>query len=130
MPYKDPEKQKEYRIKYRNNPDRKAKAKKWRQDYEKTTQGMEAKRRYNIKRNYGLEWDDYLLLLKEQKGCCAICFEPPKTGYTLNVDHCHKTNKVRGLLCTRCNTAIGLLDHSTVVLREAICYIEKNNNDK
>jgi hypothetical protein len=54
-------------------------------------------------KQYGLTLEDYDALLLEQSGVCAICQEPPSPTRRLAVDHDHKTNAVRGLLCTRCN---------------------------
>jgi hypothetical protein len=53
----------------------------------------------------GITDDDYEALLAAQGGGCAICGNPPKTR-RLHVDHDHKTGKVRGLLCHRCNRAL------------------------
>lgn len=55
-----------------------------------------------IEKVYGLSADEYAELLKLQGGRCAICRNRPKTK-RLAVDHSHKTNEVRGLLCSRCN---------------------------
>ncbi len=53
-------------------------------------------------RRYGLDPDSYLAWLHSQNGVCALCKKPPKRQ-RLHVDHDHKTGKVRGLLCYRCN---------------------------
>jgi hypothetical protein len=50
---------------------------------------------------YGLESGEYEALLAAQGGVCAICGQGRK--YRLNVDHCHKTGRARGLLCRLCN---------------------------
>ncbi|MER5883106.1 endonuclease VII domain-containing protein [Streptomyces sp. NPDC001941] len=73
---------------------------------------------------YGLSADDYRRLLEAQGGRCAICLETRKTN--LAVDHCHKTEAVRGLLCARCNgqlLARGARDRPDV-LRRAAEYLE------
>jgi Recombination endonuclease VII len=56
-------------------------------------------------RGLGVSTEDYERMLAEQGGGCAICGAPPKTR-RLHVDHNHKTGKVRGLLCFRCNRAL------------------------
>lgn len=68
----------------------------------------------DLKRRFGLSVEDYEALQAAQDGRCAICrgvetSVDPKTGTLkgLAVDHCHRTNRVRGLLCFRCNTTIG-----------------------
>jgi Autographiviridae endonuclease VII len=70
----------------------------------------------------------YAEMLELQNGVCAICeCKLESSRYTkLTVDHDHKTGKVRGLLCTACNTAIGLLKDSQVRLRSAIIYLSKH----
>lgn len=62
--------------------------------------------RSNIKTRYGLTEDMYNKILQAQGGVCAGCKQPCKRG-KLSVDHDHKTNKVRGLLCRGCNSALG-----------------------
>jgi hypothetical protein len=61
-------------------------------------------------RAYGLTMADFTALLDEQGGVCAICKGGRSgPGNRLHVDHDHTTGVVRGLLCSRCNTAVGLL---------------------
>ena len=60
-----------------------------------------------IKCLYGLTKDDYNNMLAEQQGGCALC---SKKNETLVIDHDHKTNKVRGLVCRRCNLSLSLID--------------------
>ncbi len=68
-------------------------------------------------KNYNLTLQGYNVLFTKQKGCCAICGKhQSEISYKLYVDHNHKTSKVRGLLCSSCNTFVG--------------YIEKNNINK
>jgi hypothetical protein len=53
---------------------------------------------------YGLTLKQYRMMEYDQKGLCKICMRPPKNGgLPLLTDHCHKTGRVRGLLCYRCN---------------------------
>lgn len=65
------------------------------------------------KRKYGISNKEYKKLLERQKGVCAICKNSEKVGrggvkfIRLGVDHCHKTKRVRGLLCVQCNTMLG-----------------------
>lgn len=58
---------------------------------------------------YGLGIKGYNRLYDIQKGCCAICGtkKPRGTVRGLMVDHCHKTGKVRALLCDPCNRYLG-----------------------
>ncbi len=78
----------------------------------------------HAKRRYGLEHGSYAEMLESQGGKCAIC-ETSDTGNTkrFHIDHCHDTNKVRGLLCTNCNTGLGQFKHSEDLLEKAIGYL-------
>lgn len=81
-----------------------------------------------LKSKYGITIDDYERMFESQNGVCLICGKPP-TGNTttkmLAVDHCHKTGLVRGLLCHKHNSAIGLLDDDIELVRAALRYLEK-----
>lgn len=79
------------------------------------------KRKNDLLRMYGLNEKAYLSLLEVQGNACAIC--QGEFSKTPHVDHCHKTNQVRGLLCQRCNTAIGLLNDDPIVIERAKEYI-------
>ena len=69
-------------------------------------------RRRALKDLYAMTPDDYDRMLNDQEGRCAICRTPQPVGKRLNIDHDHKTGKVRGLLCIKCNVALGLLEHA------------------
>lgn len=90
------------------------------------------RRNARMRYKYGIEPEDYNKMLEEQGGKCAICkgdpvgTHPPYNS-TLVVDHCHKTNKVRGLLCQKCNKALGLLNDSVEALKIAINYLSKED---
>ena len=78
-----------------------------------------------LKYNYGLDQEQYLTLLSRQGYCCKICgIHQDRLNRKLNVDHCHITNKIRGLLCSNCNRAIGLLKDSIETLQKAIDYLK------
>ncbi len=82
----------------------------------------------SLKRTYGLLWEDYLELYNSQKGLCVICDQPLELfgsdrHATAQVDHCHSTGKIRGLLCTKCNTGLGNFRDSPELLQKAIEYI-------
>ena len=81
-------------------------------------------RHYDYVRKYGISLEQYDEMLKAQQGVCAICATSCDTGMNLAVDHCHDTNKVRGLLCKNCNTAIGLLKENVENMNKAINYIK------
>jgi hypothetical protein len=79
--------------------------------------------RGHIKRTFGLSFEEYCDMQDKQMGVCAICGECPDVH--LAVDHCHVTGDVRGLLCRRCNTGIGVFGDSIELLEEAIDYLHR-----
>lgn len=81
-------------------------------------------RNNNLRNKYGFSEMEYKKMYLEQGGRCAIC----KRNYDkLQVDHNHTTKKVRGLLCFKCNSAIGNFDEDTVRLINAVHYLKKYN---
>jgi hypothetical protein len=79
-------------------------------------------RKTHLKKKYGLTPEQYEARLERQGGVCLICGRPPgKTA--LHVDHCHVTGRVRGLLCFRCNAALGQFDHDPEVIARAHEYV-------
>lgn len=92
----------------------------------------ENRHRWALANTYGITPEEYTQRLEAQGGVCAICgLEEPnehgrtRTRFRLAVDHCHTTGRVRGLLCQKCNRAIGLLHDNTDLLRKAIGYLER-----
>jgi hypothetical protein len=80
--------------------------------------------KYRLKR-YGITLDDYELRLKQQKGLCAVCFEPPKRR-RLGVDHDHITGKIRGLVHNQCNVLLGMAADNPELLERAARYLRNN----
>ncbi len=90
-----------------------------------------------LKFKYNLTGEQYNQMLKEQHKVCAICKKPetqksnPKGIVdSLRVDHCHKTNKIRGLLCSKCNFGLSQFDDKIELLKKAIIYLTKFSNRK
>lgn len=81
--------------------------------------------RTKILRAYGLTLDDYDKLLALQGGVCAICLCPPKPGKAFNVDHCHETGAVRGLLCFRCNFGISFFREDETVFKRVLEHLKR-----
>lgn len=77
-----------------------------------------------IKKLYNLSKEEYLQLVKNQNSSCKLCNDKINNHFNLHVDHCHDTNKVRGLLCSKCNQGIGLLNHNPELIRKAALYCE------
>ena len=79
---------------------------------------------------YGISSEDYDAMLEEQDNKCKICFMKFNTDDTKAttpcVDHCHTTDKVRGLLCPHCNRGLGQFKEDIEVLTKAINYLQEN----
>lgn len=82
----------------------------------------------HLKRLYGISLVDYNLMLEDQDYKCAICFKIEIDGRAFSVDHNHQTGKIRGLLCHHCNRGLGQFKESTIIIEQAIKYLEKGNN--
>ena len=84
-------------------------------------------RKYWLKTSYNITIEEYNHKLIDQNHRCAICNSDETQVFMqqLFVDHCHQTNKIRGLLCHACNTALGKFRDSQAILNNAIGYLEK-----
>jgi hypothetical protein len=76
-------------------------------------------------RRYGITEEQYLVRLAEQNGHCALCSRTPaqERYKRLNVDHIHGTKTIRGLLCTPCNHALGVLGDDAEGIARALEYV-------
>ena len=85
--------------------------------------------KHNIKRNYGITPEDYYDMLEKQEGKCKICSIniDDIDKHVFNIDHCHTTGKVRGLLCQQCNSGIGMFKDRIDLLVKAIRYLDDSN---
>lgn len=94
--------------------------------------GQQSVRKWQFKTKYGVSIEDYESLREGQGRGCAICGRVDPIGrvsqfgpdYWLHVDHDHETGNVRGLLCSNCNQAIGLLGENVDNVRRAVAYLE------
>jgi hypothetical protein len=100
------------RLKWSTDPDYRARAK---------VRSAEGHRR----RKYGMTLEDYRRMVKEQDGRCAMCKR--YFGEALRVDHCHRTGRVRRLLCHGCNVGFGFFCEDANALRTAADYSEEFN---
>jgi Recombination endonuclease VII len=89
----------------------------------KTAEQKVTARSRRLYATYGITLAEYAFLLKQQGGVCLICQVPHRPEHPLVVDHNHVTMRVRGLLCSECNTGIGLLGDNPVTLQHAIAYL-------
>jgi uncharacterized protein YbaR (Trm112 family) len=113
------------RQKYNNDPEQKLK----RQVRERKRKSLNplAKKDSELKRIYGISINDYLNMFEKQNMVCKICKQECKTKLSLSVDHDHATGKIRGLLCNRCNRAIGMFEDSPELLKMAARYLENKD---
>ncbi len=79
-----------------------------------------------MKRVYGISLDDYNKMVGEQNGLCYVCHNPPKGNKKLAVDHCHITGHARRLLCSNCNTALGLMREDIDIMSRLIDYVKEH----
>ena len=122
-------------ARHRANPEpARERAKRWAQEnpdrvaahqaeYRATGRKRVIDRRYQLKRKYGITPEHYDALLAEQDGGCAICGRAPRDDIALHVDHDHATGAIRGLLCFRCNNALGDFDDDHDRLGAALTYL-------
>lgn len=82
---------------------------------------VQKKRDYQLRRNYNITSVQYEEMLAAQHYKCSICLTTKPSGWHL--DHCHKTGKVRALLCAKCNLALGLFDHRFDLTKSATDYL-------
>lgn len=75
---------------------------------------------------YGITYTDYLNMLKVQGGKCPICDRQFTVSLKPNIDHCHVSGRVRGLLCGGCNRGLGQFQDRAYVVERAAAYLKKH----
>jgi hypothetical protein len=135
MPYVDPKRRREYQREYnrtwyhRNKDKCREWHKRWRMEG-MTDDYRLYRRNYMMLWKHGLLPEDYDRMFAEQDGLCAIC-KQPETQHQggrlipLAIDHHHVSGQIRGLLCARCNKAIGLLDDDAARADSMARYLHK-----
>lgn len=81
---------------------------------------------YNKSYLYGVTAEQHAEMRVAQGNKCAICGSAPGPSRSLATDHCHRTGRVRQLLCDKCNTGIGQFKDDPVMLRRAAEYLERH----
>lgn len=81
-------------------------------------------RRKHLFKKYNLSHEDWLKMWEDQDGKCLICGKPFTKPSDACVDHNHKTKKIRGLLCGKCNRGLGMFDDDQKIMKKAIKYLE------
>ena len=107
------------------NPDKvNARAKKW---YANNPDKAKQKAKRIHLRRFGITIEDYFKILEAQNGVCAICggSQTRSNSQYFDVDHCHASGKIRGLLCNLCNVGLGAMRDNPDLLRKAALYLER-----
>lgn len=82
-------------------------------------------RHNHLKTNYNIDEVEFHAMKQAQNGICLIC-ESGSVDENLAIDHCHKTGKLRGLLCKQCNFAMGQFGDNASLLRRAAEFLDGN----
>lgn len=85
----------------------------------------EMNRAYSLRRFYKMTVEQFEQLLASQGNRCAICETTDPGPKNFHVDHDHKTDRIRGILCNNCNRGIGYLKDSAEVLQKAVEYLKE-----
>lgn len=94
--------------------------KKWNKDNPEKSKSASIATSRKIK--YGISREEYEDILVNQDYVCAICKK--EIGWEAAVDHCHNTDKIRGLLCRNCNLGLGGFKDNIETIKKAIFYVE------
>lgn len=135
MPFKDPQKRREYllgwqrRMRLTLTPEKKEAIlqqsnESRRKRYAAHPEVRERAHRRNTVNRYGITLEQYVGMVKDQNGLCKLCqlplFDEPRKPV---IDHCHETGKIRGVIHNRCNVAIGMLRDDPVLVKRALEYL-------
>jgi hypothetical protein len=89
-----------------------------------------ANREIHLRNKFGITHAEYLNMLEAQNGRCKICkTDTPMGNGAFHVDHCHTTNRVRGLLCHKCNVGLGHFNDNISLLSAAIFYLNEDYDE-
>ena len=111
----NPDYDKQYRL---DNKDKiNKRGRQWRKDNPKYVKG------FDLRKNYGLSYNEWVGLWYSQDGRCAICDKFFPNTFEMCVDHNHDTGEIRGLLCRKCNSALGFFLDNPESLVNATEYI-------
>ena len=114
---------KSYRAKHRKKISQFMKSYRQRPDVRKKRK--ELMFRWGLKFNYGLTPEAFHSMLAEQGGMCAICKKANWGKKTPYLDHDHNSKAVRGILCVRCNTALGMINDDIKTAKSIVVYLKK-----
>lgn len=100
----------------------------YRRRVEKGVRLVNKDKKYAMKKRYGITAQDFDAMGKRQGWACASCgvrFDLSQRALGPNIDHCHKTGVVRGLLCNGCNRALGFINDNPATARKLADYLER-----
>jgi hypothetical protein len=96
----------------------------WRAENREHLREFTRKQYYRLK--YGMTQEERDQMLADQGGCCKICqSDDPGSKRGWHIDHCHDKGHVRGILCQRCNHALGLVKDDPKILERMIAYLKE-----
>ena len=107
---------------HKNNAEMRIRRAKWREKNKGRIQND------YLQRRYGITTEEREAIFQKQGGCCRLCGATENNdsrGVQLHVDHCHKTGKVRGILCNECNMMLGFAKDNVTILEAAIEYLKE-----
>lgn len=94
--------------------------------YNASEHGIIQRRKRHLEKEFNITIEQYDALVLKQENRCAICgIHQSELAKSFDVDHNHKTGKVRGLLCNKCNQGIGLLQDSLEIIHKVESYLEE-----
>lgn len=106
-----------------------AKSREWTKTHKDNPKYRKSKQDAHYKTTYGLTVEQREQMHQDQGGLCSICKTQLTIGVNTHTDHCHNSNKVRGLLCGNCNRGLGSFKDNTGYLMEAIKYLQSHTDN-
>ncbi|KKN64899.1 hypothetical protein LCGC14_0487330 [marine sediment metagenome] len=115
-----------YERKYRRTEQGQKISRETARKYRQSEQGRRVHRRNQLRIKYGLTPEQHEQIYLDQNGCCALCGD--LVAYDrVNVDHDHRTSRIRGLLCNRCNHGLGSFGDTLEGLQKAVNYLKEGD---
>lgn len=112
-------------ARYRDDPAYRERAKAKAIAFRRTPAGQRQVEDTNLRILYGITLTEKERMLASQDGRCTICARELPTTRKAHVDHCHATNRIRGLLCAACNKGLGMFADDPVRLEAAAAYVRQ-----
>ena len=116
-------------IQRTSTPEGKAKLHESNKRYKQSEKGKHVAWARYLMRTYKMTVQVYEQMFQEQGGCCAVCGVKPDTRIRFHVDHDHTSHKIRGILCGKCNQAIGLLKEDPILFDRAKEYLRSTKSE-